>query len=433
MNQSKRKYPPRTSLPETLNYTAPEKLILPNGLNLYLIRAGELDLSRLSVYHRAGTKYQSKTLVASTVVAQLSEGIHSPERKMDAYQIAESWDYMGSIYDTNIDRDFSQQSIYSLNRQFEASVSLFHDTIFHPGFPEESLQTYNVKQREQLILQNERSEYQARKAYMAALYGSDSPYGHSAEPDDYLHLNASDLNEFHRAFYTKPTLVLAGKISDKHLQYVMDLFGRPHPESQAAKPSMYAACSNQQQKTGYQYIQRTDAAQASLRMGRLLFNKQHPDFLGMQVLSTILGGYFGSRLMKNIREEKGYTYGVYSGLSSMEESGMFTISAEIGNEYVEDSLREIHKEIKKLQTEPVDESELSMVRNFMVGDLLRTVDGAWNLAEIALETLQSGQHFDFPHEVFDRIKNIGATEIMELAQKYLNPEDMIELIVGSNK
>lgn len=433
MKPSKRSTAPGTSLPETLTYTAPEHIVLPNGLDMYIIRAGSLELNRISLFHHAGTRFQPKTLVASTVVSQLAEAARTRDGLLLSQEIAERWDYMGSIYDTNIDRDFSQQSIYSLNRQLEKSAELFFDTTFHPVFPEDALQTYRTKQREQLIQQNQRSEYQARKKYMAALFGSDSPYGHSAEPDDYLQVTTQDLKDFHTHFYSRPCIVVAGKFSDPHLHFLSDLFSRL-PATELNRPaSMYPQIKPAKQATGFQYITREDAAQSSLRMGKILFNKEHPDYLGMQVLSTVLGGYFGSRLMKNIREEKGYTYGIYSGLSSMEKAGMFTISAEIGNEYVEPCMTEIHKEILRLQQELIPNEELEMVKNFMIGDLLRTVDGPWNLAEIAIETLQSKQDFNFPHVVFERLKTIQAEELRTLAQSYLQPGSMLELVVGGPK
>lgn len=433
MKPSKRKYAPATRLPAQLTYTAPERILLPNGLAMYLIQAGSLDLSRISLFHRAGTKYQHKTLVASTVIAQLSEGVQLPSGLLNAQQIAEQWDYLGSIYDTLIDRDFAQQSLYSLNRQLEKSADLFFHSLCTPTFPEAALHTYQTKQRELLLQQNQRSEYQARKAYMSALFGSDSPYGHSAEPDDYLNLTTNDLQQFHRAFYGRPCLVVSGKISTKHQQFLVDLFSRLPLASPSYPGSMYDRIQPNQPRTGLSYIERKDAAQSSLRMGKLLFNKEHPDYLGMQVLSTVLGGYFGSRLMKNIREDKGYTYGIYAGLSSMEDAGMFTISAEIGSEHTEACRKEVHHELRRLQEDLIPSEELDMVRNFMIGDLLRTVDGPWNLAEVAIETLQSKQDFSFVHQVFDRLKTIEAAELRSLAQTYLEPDSMLEIIVGPPK
>lgn len=397
---------------------------------MYIIRAGSLELNRITLFHRAGTRYQSKTLTASTVVSQLTEGIKTANGRLNSQEIAEQWDYMGSIYDTNIDRDFSQQSIYSLNRQLKESAELFFRTTFYPEFPEEALNTFRIKQREQLIQQNQRSEYQARKQYMAALFGAQSPYGHSAEPDDYLKITTEDLKTFHRDHFFEPCIVVSGKLSDTHLTFLSDLFSGLKVSAPQLDHSMYSTVCKHTQETGYQYIPREDAAQSSLRMGKILFNKEHPDYLGMQVLSTVLGGYFGSRLMKNIREEKGYTYGIYSGLSSMEQSGMFTISAEIGSDYTEPCMDEIHRELARLQQELIPDQELEMVKNFMIGDLLRTVDGPWNLAEIAIETIQSGQDFQFPHVVFDRLKTIRAEELRDLAQAYLQADSMIELVVG---
>jgi predicted Zn-dependent peptidase len=178
------------------------------------------------------------------------------------------------------------------------------------------------------------------------------------------------------------------------------------------------------------YIERNNAIQSAIRVGRPMFNKTHADYAGMQVLNTILGGYFGSRLMKNIREEKGYTYGIGSAVVSMIHGGYFFIASEVGAEVCSSALEEVYKEMDILRMEPIPEEELQMVKNYMLGSFLKSIDGAFNL----VDRWKGIMFYNLGYEYYDRFINTVSTisppELMMLAQKYLTRESMNELVVG---
>ena len=178
------------------------------------------------------------------------------------------------------------------------------------------------------------------------------------------------------------------------------------------------------------YIERDNAIQSAIRIGRPMFNKTHPDYAGMQVLNTILGGYFGSRLMKNIREDKGFTYGIGSAAVSLLNEGYFFIASEVGAEVCEEALVEVYKEMEILCREPVPDEELQMVKNYMLGSFLKSIDGAFNLADRWKGIMFYNLGYDYYNRFINTVSAISSAEVMMLAQKYLSREDMCELVVG---
>jgi len=149
-------------------------------------------------------------------------------------------------------------------------------------------------------------------------------------------------------------------------------------------------------------------------------------------LVTIFGGYFGSRLMTNIREEKGYTYGIGSFVLILKQASYLVISTEVGNTYVEPTLSEIALEMRKLQTEPISENELETVKSYLLGEFLRDFDGPFALAS----SFKAINDFDLDYSFYDEalkvLRNITSAELMQLAQQYLNPEDFHTVVAGSN-
>ena len=177
-------------------------------------------------------------------------------------------------------------------------------------------------------------------------------------------------------------------------------------------------------------MEKKDALQSAIKMGKMLFTKPHEDYLGMLVLNTVFGGYFGSRLMANIREDKGYTYGIGSAVVSFTKAGYFTISTEVGAEVTKDALKEIYFELNKIQTELISDSELALVRNYMLGTFLRSIDGPFALADRFKGIYFHGLGYDYYERYVETIKSITPKQLQDLANKYLKKEEMIELVVG---
>jgi len=177
-------------------------------------------------------------------------------------------------------------------------------------------------------------------------------------------------------------------------------------------------------------LEQPDAVQTAIRLGKLLFNRSHKDYHGMYMLNTLFGGYFGSRLMSNIRENKGYTYNIYSSIDSLKYYGYFNIGTEVGNEFVDLTLKEIYKEIDSFREELVSEKEMEMARNYILGNLLTMLDGPFQVSELVKSHVVDNIPFSTFNDLAECIKYISREEIRELAGKYLDPDSLWEVLVG---
>ena len=178
------------------------------------------------------------------------------------------------------------------------------------------------------------------------------------------------------------------------------------------------------------FVEHPGAVQSSIRIGRMLFPRQHPDFLGMQVVASALGGYFGSRLMQNLREERGYTYGVVAAMVNFEQAGYFAVATQVGTDVTRDALREIYAEIERLRTEPMPDEELLLVKNIMIGEMMRILDGPFGIADVTIENILCGRDHTVIGENIRRIQAMTPADVQRLAQKYLAREDLVTVIAG---
>ena len=263
------------------------------------------------------------------------------------------------------------------------------------------------------------------------IFGKDHPYGYNSYPETYEELERRDLEDHYRRFFTAGncTIILSGKIAPSTIELLNRHLGNVIPPGVAPKVQLPAVGG----KPAKEWIDHPGTVQTAIRIGCRRFNRLHPDFGGMYVLNTVLGGYFGSRLMANIREEKGYTYNIYSTLDTMLYDGFFMIATEVGNEFVEQTLEEIYREMRILQEELIDEEELEMVRNYLLGSFLTMLDGPFNASELLKSLLSEGQEAASFGELATYIGGVQAEEIREMARKYLHPEDMWEVVVGGSR
>ena len=213
-------------------------------------------------------------------------------------------------------------------------------------------------------------------------------------------------------------------IEEKQIQDIIQLF-----QPWACKKDL-KYISDMQNEAGNFHIEKGDAMQSAVRVGRILFNKKHADYHDFMILNTILGDYFGSRLMTNIREDKGYTYGIGSMVAEYNNFGYFMIGTEVGKEVKDNTLVEIKMEFEILQKELVPEEELGLVQNYLLGQLLKSADGAYSMMDLYLSAQVHDKDLNFYNEEIKHIQEISPKRIQELAQKYLNWEDMTIVSAG---
>ena len=417
---------PKFNLPDKISLPLTSEIELPNGMSFTAINTGDADVLRLSIVFNAGTRYQQQILVAGATLNMLAEGT----RKYKSDRIAEMFDFYGASVDVDIDRDWACVTFYSLVKHFEKVIEIAEQIIKEPVFSQKELNIYKQNQKQQFIIEQQKVSVIARETFVTALFGKEHHYGVFATPDDYDKLKPTLLKQFHEKHYSSANafMVASGKISEKEINLISEHFGKTGWGSGEKIEPVQQKIATLPEK--FICVEKSDSVQSAIRMGKVLFNKKHPDYYGMIFLNTILGGYFGSRLMKNIREEKGYTYGIYSNIVCMRDSGYFAISTEAGNEYVKSTIEEIKNEILRLQQQKIAKDELSLVKNYIIGDMLRAVDGAWKIADVYIDLRQINEKFERIEKMFDEILKITPNRILALANKYLDLNTLTTVISG---
>lgn len=397
---------------------------LKNNIPVYHINAGTQDLVKIELLFPAGMWQQPRPLVGSAASAMLQQGTSKHSSK----EIAEMVDYYGAFLETGIMRDFATVAVYSMNKHLSSVLPIVEEIINDSIFSQNEWDVYLQNKKQSFIVNSKKVSFVAQKKFAELLFGNEHPYGYNVSEKDYDILRKSDAFDFYKRSYSASDaiIVASGNVTDVTLKLIEKHFGSMKAEAKVQNSEEKKITI----KTGVHYIEKKDALQSAIRMGKVLFAKPHPDYPAMLVLNTIFGGYFGSRLMANIREDKGYTYGIGSSMVSFSHAGYFTISTEVGAEVTNDAVKEIYFELNRIQTEKISESELQLVRNYMLGTFLRSIDGPFALADRFKGIHFSGLGYDYYDRYVETIRTISSEKLMELANKYWKKEEMIELVVG---
>jgi predicted Zn-dependent peptidase len=290
------------------------------------------------------------------------------------------------------------------------------------------LDTFILNQKQKLSVNLEKNDFIGRKVFNETLFGK-TLYGYDIDASAYNQLTRDQLLEYFKKTYQPQncTLIIAGKVTDEILKELNSVFGS---DWKNVSPVVQNVFTFDKTAGAEQFIEKPDAIQSAIRIGQIAINRTHADFPGFQVLNTILGGYFGSRLMANIREDKGYTYGIGSALVSLKNNGYFFIASEVGADVCGQTMFEIEKEINLLKAQKVSESELDLVRNYMLGSMLGSLENSLSHADKFKNIYFSGLGYDYYDQYIHTVRNITPNDIISLANQYLNFEDFQKVIVG---
>lgn len=376
----------------------------------------------MSFVFRAGTSWQTVPFSASATVNTLSEGTE----KYSAQEIAERLDFVGSYFDANIDRDWAVLTYCSLSKFAAETFDIAEQVLLHPTFPEREMAIYCAKRKEQLAVQRSKPDHLSRELFGRSIFGADHPYGVTSPAEAYDTLCRGDVEEFYRTHYTAEGCfaVLCGDLSEADIERTIAILEQlPHGEKLVAH--IGAPCPVKHAK-----LEVEGAVQSSLKIGLPLFARTHQDFIPMQMVATAMGGYFGSRLMQNLRERHGYTYGAYAAMINLDRSGYFVMSADVATEYTDAAIGEIISEVERFCTEPMSERELQMVKNIIFGDVMRIFDGPFGVADVAIENIQNQTDNSYTERFLRQVATATAEELQQVAAKYLRPSSLTTTIVG---
>jgi zinc protease len=406
---------------DKINFIEPKTFQLSDYSNCFWMKEVLDETVRIELQFDAGTTKGEKTL--SQFVSSL---LLSGTNLKKSNQIQEELDSLGAYTNIEIGLEVSIVSLFCLRKNAKEALNILVDAIQQVSFHESEVQDMLREKKQKFLINNEKVSVSARKEFQKHLFANSEVYSRQTEEKDFEFVSIEKLKAFHQKHYLNGLnkAVIVANFSDSEMIFFINSF-----KSMAKKEaSSYETVI--QNKAGRFHINKPNAVQTAIRMGIPLFNKTHPDFIDFQILETIFGDYFGSRLMSNIREDKGYTYGIGCGLPELRNTGYFVIVTEVGKDVSEATLKEIKFEMERLKNEPIPNEELELVKNYLLGQLLKSADGANAMMDLFLSTEMHGKKIFYYNEVIQHIKNINSKRINELATTYFDWDSFTICTVG---
>lgn len=400
-----------------------EKYILKNGVEVYTINAGTEDVMLVEWVFDAGNWHEDKGLQAAVTNNLLKNGTS----KKSAYDINEHFEYYGSYLNRNCHAETAVVSLHCLTKHVEELLPVVCEIFSDSTIPQSEMEIAVQNMKQKLDVNLKKSSFVAGRLIDTYLFGEQHPYGRFSRHEDFDALARNDLINFYEKHYKNGAfkIFVAGKLP-KHIDTLLEKYFGDLPNQKIVTKEISILPSAEKK---HRIVNDEKGSQGSIRIARPFVNRHHPDFLKAQVLNIVFGGFFGSRLMANIREEKGYTYGIHSYLmSNMNENG-WMITTEAGRDVSEATIREVYNEMQLLRDEPVDDEELSLVKNFIMGTILGDLDGPFHILSRWKNIILNNLPNDYFNRSIQNIKNITAKELQEIANKYFMAEDFYELVV----
>lgn len=418
------------NIPDFSNITIrdylPQVRKLNNGIPTYTFYSNDNEAVYLKfVFYNAGTMLQDKPLVASFTSKQLNKNT----KNYNFQELADEIDFYGLSFIPRTAIERTSLDISFLNRHKENVFPLLEQIILYPRFEKSNLDIALSNGKQNYLTKIQQTNFLANKYFMQGIFGKDNPYGTYASVEDFDNVTTEDLNEFWQKHYTlnQCYIMMAGNVDENIFDLMNDYFGNKNIPSISEKFGIDMDPVNQK---GIIRNSLNSAMQSSIIMGKIMPKISHEDYIPLAVLNCILGGYFNSRLMSNIREDKGYTYGIDSALIPFRFGNIMVIGSDVAMDKENQTIEEIFKEITILQNEEVPQNELSIVKNYLTGEMLRSTDGVSEICENYEYILRNNLRQDYNSYMINQIRNITPATIRETAEKYLAPDSFLCSVVG---
>jgi predicted Zn-dependent peptidase len=408
---------------EQIHFAEPEIISLRENLQLIHQKHVFDETVRLELHFNAG-QIQGDLNVASLVSSLLLSGTDLVSSK----EIHESLDALGAYVEPEISMEMAFINLYCLRKNVNEALKILVNAIENASFPEHEIKDNLDEKKQSFLVNNEKVSYLARREFQKQLFSNSEKYNRLATMEDFEKDYSESIKKFHKEFYLNGLMkvVLVANLGE---DFISELKNKLQNFSVSIKTDVISELVNKQ---GLFKVEKKGTVQTAIRIGFPLFNKTHDDFFDFQIMQTIFGDYFGSRLMSNIREDKGYTYGIGTALVEMFETGYFIIVTEVGKEVADLTIKEIKVEIDKLKAELVDDTELELVKNYILGQLLKSADGPNAMMDLFLSAQQQGLTLEFYNDYIERVKSINAGDIQKMAQKYLIWEKFTVVTAGEH-
>lgn len=406
---------------QEINLLQPQIEYAESGLPIHIMRNLPNDIFHVHIEFGAGKMQQIKPLVSSFTADLLFSGTAD----LSQLEIQELLDMQGAFVNVESGINHSSLHVYGLLSRFAETFDVVQQVLENPLFPQENFELHRKAALQRHLIGMEKNAYVARREFRKALYAN-HPIGAVADQEDFENITRTDCLSFFQEHFAQniEQINVVGDLSVAQLNLLKRIFGKRYLAATDAELLNYASEPCQL------YFEKPNALQSTIRIGCVLFTPHHPDYFEFDILETILGGYFGSRLMQNLREEKGYTYGVGSGMTAYEQTGYFFISTEVGKEHKDAALEAIAHEIQRLKDEPVSLEELALARSYIQGQILKSTDGAFAQMSQFLFAKRFNLSQNHLNDFLKTLNQITAERLQQLAVKYLDWEKMVQVVVG---
>lgn len=416
-----RKIAPSFVKTNTLQLPEPVSIELPSGLRVHCIGGVQQNVVKIEVVLKAGKWFEPKVGLSHFTAQMLEKGTS----KKSSVEISKILDQFGSHLEISPGFDFISVSIYALKTKISDIVPVFMDIVTDPSFQDSEWIQMKSIAIQNLKINEEKTGFLASKFIRKNVFGEKHPYGPSIEESHIKDISVADMANYFHLTFKASEIYLVGDLTDSEVSLLIDWFNK-------LPVSKGSAFSIRDSEVGpiRQHVEKKNSVQCSIRLGKKSLLKSDPKYFDLQILNHVLGGYFGSRLMKNIREEKGLTYGIQSSVSAFQNESLLTIGADVNSANLAMAIREINSELKKLRTEKIESHELALAKNHLIGSLQSDMANPFSVAEKIKSIRIFGLDKNFYQNLITRIDQITPSEIMETAEAHFHENSFSEVTVG---
>ncbi|MFN8429422.1 MAG: pitrilysin family protein [Spirosomataceae bacterium] len=393
---------------------------LTNGIKIHYLINPSLQVFRLEIIFSAGSYFGEKFGQSFFVSKTLNLGTS----KKSAKEVAEEFEKLGGFLEISQNLERLNITLHGLSAFFKEQVDNLLEIIADPTFPEDELKVQKNISKQSLMVNLEKTSFEANRIFRSGLYG-DHVFGKSLGFEDIDEIERNDLISFFEKNIRNSgfEVFISGNFTEADIEYVsgqLKCFNIILRTKEVVTPGFFPKFKDRIDKEGN--------IQCSLRLGKRMINRKHPDFYKFMVTNTILGGYFGSRLMKNIREEKGLTYGISSVLTPMGADGIWNIGADVNKDNLDLAEIEIEKEIANLKEKGTNANELNLVKSYINGSILNSMNTVFEAMDKHKALIFEGLPICFYDDLIDKILEVKEKDVLEIANKYF--DDYSIVIVG---
>ena len=427
--EENRNEPPKLPPPSKLNLPPIQNFELSNGLKVYLMEKHEVPLVQLNVNIHTGivNDQNDKTGLASMMMDMLMEGAAGKS----SLDLAEAIDFLGVRIRSGAGYHYSSVSLHMQLSKFNDAVKILSDIVLRPDFPAKELARKQKERLTSLLQWHDQPTAIASIAFNQLLFGKDYPYGRSSFGDEnsIKKFTSDDLKNFHDKYFkaNNAFIIAVGDISKDELKSKLESIFGSWQKGDIQTEKLKDA--EQVNKRMVYLIDKPGAPQSVIYIGRVGVPRSTADFNSMNIMNTILGGSFSSRINMNLREKHGYTYGAHTYFDYRVSAGPFVATSSVQTEVTDKSLTEFFNELNGIRN-PIPEDELNRAKNYIALSYPNNFQTVANIAA-GIETMVE---FNLPENYFNdyisKVLNVNEDEVNQTAQKYILPNQMIVVVVG---